>query len=231
MKLVRSLVMAAAAVAATGAVAAPGRTPAPRPGNWNTTIAVTPQDGHLLGNPNAAVKLIEYVSYTCSHCAQFETESEGPLRLTFIAGGKGSVEVRPFIRSSIDVAAALLARCGPIGKFPGNHTMLLRSQSRWFHAPSPTEVQRWSSADFPTAMRNIATDLKLYELMQTRGYTRAELDRCLTNKDAASKMAAQTRYAATTLGVQGTPSFFVNGRLQDTHTWDGLRPILAELTR
>jgi protein-disulfide isomerase len=43
-------------------------------------------------------------------------------------------------------------------------------------------------------------------------------------------MAAQTRYA-TQNGVQGTPSFFVNGRLQDTHSWDGLRPVLAELTR
>jgi protein-disulfide isomerase len=224
MKLAHTIALAAAAVLATGAA------PAPRPANWNATVAITPQDGHLLGNPNAPVKLVEYISYTCPHCAHFAAESEAPLQMTFIASGKGSVEIRPFIRSSIDVAASLLVRCGPIAKFRGNHTAVLRAQDKWFHAPSPLELQRWQSADFPTAMRNIATDLKLFELMQARGYTRAELDRCVTNKAAAEKMAAQTRYA-TQNGVQGTPSFFVNGRLQDTHSWDGLRPVLAELTR
>jgi protein-disulfide isomerase len=157
-------------------------------------------------------------------------ESDATLRLTFISTGKGSVEYRPFIRSSIDVAAALLARCGPIAKFRGNHYAIMRDQAKWFHAPSPAEIQRWSSADFPAAMRAIASDLNLYALMQTRGYTRAELDRCLANKPAAEKMAAQTRYA-TQIGVQGTPSFFVNGTLQDTHSWDGLRPVLMALTR
>lgn len=224
MKLSVTLAIAAAGVLVSGAA------PAPRPQNWNNAIVVTPQDGHLVGNPNAAVKLVEYVSYTCPHCSHFEMESDASLRLSFIASGKGSVEYRPFIRSSIDVAAALLVRCGPITKFRGNHYAVMRDQAKWFHAPSPTEIQRWSSADFPTAMRNIASDLKLYDLMVTRGYTRAELDRCLANKPAAEKMAAQTRYA-TQNGVQGTPSFFVNGRLQDTHSWDGLRPVLAELTR
>lgn len=230
MKLVRSIAMAAAALLVTGLVTGAAPAPAPRAQNWNNAIVVTPQDGHLVGNPNAAVKLVQYISYTCSHCAHFEMESDASLRLSFIASGKGSVEYRPFIRSSIDVAAALLVRCGPIAKFRGNHYAMLRDQAKWFHAPSPTEVQRWSSPDFPAAMRAIANDLKLYDLMVTRGYTRPELDRCLANKPAAEKMAAQTRYA-TQNGVQGTPSFFINGRLQDTHGWDGLRPTLAELTR
>lgn len=231
MKLVRSIMMAAAALLTTngGAGAAPAQ--APRQTNWNTTVVMTPQDGHLFGNPNAGVKLVEFISYTCPHCAHFAAEAEGPLQLTFIASGKGSVEIRPFIRSSIDVAAALLVRCGPIAKFRGNHAAVLAAQDKWFHAPSPMELQRWSSADFSTAMRAIASDLKLYDLMQARGYTRQELDRCLANKAAAEKMAVQTRYATTQLGVNGTPSFLVNGRLQDSHSWDGLRPTLMELTR
>lgn len=227
MKLAKTIAMVAATLLTMGAAPPPAQ----RAQNWNNAIVVTPQDGHLIGNPNAPVKLVEYISYTCPHCAHFELESDASLRLSFIASGKGSVEIRPFIRSAVDVAAALLVRCGPITKFRGNHYAILRGQEKWFHAPSPTEVQRWSSSDFPTAMRNIASDLKLFELMQTRGYTRAELDRCLTNQAGASKMAAQTRYAATEIGVQGTPSFIVNGRLQDTHAWDGLRPILAALTR
>jgi hypothetical protein len=49
----------------------------------------------LLGNPrNAPVKLVEYISYTCPHCAHFEAESDAQLRIGFIATGKGSIEVR-----------------------------------------------------------------------------------------------------------------------------------------
>jgi len=211
--------------------AAPPRQAAAAGTNWNAAISQTAQGGYLVGNPNAPVKLIEYVSYTCPHCAHFETEADAPLKLTFIAGGKGSVEYRSLIRNKIDVAVSLLVACGPISRFQANHAAFLRSQDKWLQAPSPGAEQRWSSSDFPTAMRAIASDLKLYEVMQGRGYTRPELDRCLLNRAAADKLAAQTQYAVDKIGVQGTPSFIVNGQLQDSHSWDGLRPRLAELTR
>jgi protein-disulfide isomerase len=232
MKLGR-MILAALAVLTVGAAPAPrSSTPPPSArGNWNGVIAVTAQGGYLVGNPNAPVKLIEYVSYTCSHCAHFEEASDTTLRMTFIASGKGSIEYRPLMRNKIDVAVTLLATCGPIAKFRGNHTAFLRGQEKWFHGPSQGEEQRWSSDDFATSMRAIANDLKLYDLMVNRGYTRPELDRCLMNRAAASKLAAQTQFALGELKVQGTPSFIVNGALQEAHDWDGLRPHLMELTR
>lgn len=225
MKLGRMIVAAALAVLTMAAA------PAPRQANWNGVIAMTPQGGYIVGNPNAAVKLIEYVSYTCSHCAQFEERSDTTLRMTFIASGKGSVEYRPLMRNKIDVAVTLLATCGPISKFRGNHTAFMRGQNRWLHAPSQGEQQRWSSADFATSMRAIANDLKLYDLMVNRGYTRPELDRCLTNRATADKLAAQTKFAVDELKVRSTPSFIINGTLQDAHDWEGVRPRLMELTR
>jgi hypothetical protein len=56
---------------------------------------MTSDGGHLVGNPGAAVKLVEYVSYTCPHCAHFEVEADAPLRLSFIASGKGSMVCNP----------------------------------------------------------------------------------------------------------------------------------------
>jgi hypothetical protein len=151
--------------------------------------------------------------------------------MTFIASGKGSIEYRPLMRNKIDVAVTLLATCGPIAKFRGNHTAFLRGQDKWFHAPNQGEEQRWSSEDFAASMRAIANDLKLYDVMVKRGYTRPELDRCLLNRAAAAKLAEQTRFAVAELKVQGTPSFIVNGTLLEAHDWDGLRPRLMELTR
>jgi protein-disulfide isomerase len=223
MKLGRMIAMAALAVLTMAA--APANT------NWNTVISQTPEGGYRVGNPNAQVKLVEYVSYTCPHCAHFEMESDATLRMIFIAGGKGSVEYRSLLRNKIDVAVTLLATCGPIAKFRGNHTAFMRGQEKWFHGPSQGEEQRWSSDDFNTSMRAIANDLKLYDIMVRRGYTRPELDRCLLNRTAANKLAAQTQFAVEQLKVAGTPSFLINGELHDSHGWDGLRPRLMELTR
>jgi len=199
--------------------------------SWNEAVVQTPEGSHVVGNPAAEVKLVEYVSYTCPHCAHFEIEADAPLRLTFIGTGKGSVEYRPFLRNKIDLAVALMVNCGPESKFRGNHAMILRSQDKWFGNFSPAQEQRWGSPDFGTAMRAIANDLKLYDRFVARGYTRVELDRCLIDKAAGSKLAEQSGYAIEQLKVNATPSFLINGQLQDVHDWAGLRPRLAELVR
>lgn len=224
MKSLRLILAAALSFLAVGAHAAPKL-------DWNQTVAVTPEGNHLVGNPQAEAKLVEYVSYTCSHCAHFEVEANSPLTLGFIGTGKGSVEYRSFIRNAIDVAASLVVRCGPPSKFRTNHALFLRSQDKWLHEPSQAEVARWNSSDFPTAMRAIARDLKFYDMMAPRGYTRQQLDTCLADKAAASKLAAQTRRASEVEGVTGTPSFLLNGTLRDEHAWEDLRPVLMAATR
>jgi protein-disulfide isomerase len=229
MKAVRLIALAAVALI-TATTEAGSSWAAPKL-DWNQTVAVTPEGNHLIGNPNAPAKLVEYVSYTCSHCADFEVEANSQLTLGFIGGGKGSVEYRSFIRNSIDVAASLVVGCGPASKFRANHALFLRQQSKWFHAPSQAEIQRWSSPDFTTAMRAIATDLGFYAMMEPRGYTRQQLDTCLADKAAASRLSSQTKTATEVQGVQGTPSFLLNGVLQDEHGWDGLRPVLLAATR
>jgi protein-disulfide isomerase len=206
--------------------AAPART-----ANWDTVIASNPDGSYRLGNPAAPVKLVEYVSYTCPHCAHFEVEAEGPLRIGFISTGKGSVEYRPLLRNAIDIAAALLVQCGPVSKYRGNHSAFLRRQSSWLRDPGAAAQQRWRQPDFAASMRAIASDLKLYDLMETRGYTRAQADRCLANRPLADKLAKLTATATNELHVNGTPGFLINGVLQDAHDWSGLQPALIAATR
>jgi protein-disulfide isomerase len=219
--------IAATALGATMLVAASP----PLKGDWLSKVAITPEGGHLRGNPAAAAKLVEFVSYTCPHCAQFEVESDGVIQLGFIKPGKGSVEVRSFLRNPIDVTASLLVQCGPANKLFANHTAMLRAQSKWLRNPTQTEVTRWSNPDFATRMRNIATDLKLYDVMLPRGYTKLQLEKCLANQVLANRIADQTQFAMDKLGVTGTPSFLLNGELQPFHDWRGLKPKLEALTR
>ena len=82
-------------------------------GNWHAVIAKT-ERGHLIGDPDADTRLIEFVSYTCSHCANFAIQGEPALDLTLLMPGKMAVEVRPVIRNALDLTVTLLAQCGEI---------------------------------------------------------------------------------------------------------------------
>ena len=221
--MTRLTILATAAVLSIGA----GKPAVPRSthGNWLTTVAVTPTGSHQLGNPAAPVKLVEYVSYTCSHCAQFQRQADAPLRITYLQPGKVQVEVRHLVRDPIDMTVAMLTNCGAPSRFFANHNMFLQSQDRWIGAAntaSTAQRARWTSGDTPSRMRAIAADFGFYALMVQRGYDRPTLDRCLGDEAMAKRLVAQTA-GAQELGVQGTPSFLLNGLLlAGTHDWQGL---------
>jgi protein-disulfide isomerase len=90
-----------------------------------------PDGGHVVGNPNAPLKLVEYMSYTCPHCAHFEAEGAPALRIGMIASGKGSFEVRHLLRDPIDTAVALLTNCVPANRFFVLHEAFLMNQDHW----------------------------------------------------------------------------------------------------
>ncbi|MCX7284712.1 MAG: thioredoxin domain-containing protein [Novosphingobium sp.] len=209
--------------------------PAPRPANWALTAAVTPEGHHLLGNPAAPLRLVEFVSYTCPHCSQFEMDSEAQLKLGMIARGKGAVEVRNFVRDPIDVTVALITNCVPANRFFTLHTAFMRGQPQWIGPLSnstPAQRERWTTGGFASRTRAIASDFKFYEFMAARGMDRPTLDRCLANEALANKLAQQTSDAAEKLGVNGTPSFMIDGiLLAGTHNWEALRPQLMARTK
>ena len=207
------------------ALAGIGAAPPANRANWNNTVAVTPAGTHVLGNPAAKVKLVEYVSYTCPHCAHFEREGESALRVGYVAPGKVSVEVRNFVRDPIDMAAALLTNCGDSRRFFLRHTAFLRGQDRWLATmqnAGQLQRQRWQSADFKARMRFIATDFGFYAIAASQGIDRKTADVCLADEAKARRLAENTR-AGEDLGVRGTPSFLINGNLlTGTHEWQAL---------
>ena len=199
------------------------------PGNWNGQVAVTPSGSHVLGNPAAELKLSEYISYTCPHCAHFDAEASDRLRIYGVAQGKLSVEVRHLVRDPIDLTVAMLTNCGPPARFFANHTTFLRSQSRWMataNGATAAQQARWTTGTQKSRLQSIATDFGFFPMMEQRGYDRMSVERCLADPVMAKKLADQTAEAER-LGVTGTPSFLINGvLLAGTHDWASLKPQL-----
>lgn len=198
--------------------------------NWNTAVVESNQ-GHVIGNPEARTTLAEYISYTCPHCAQFSVEGDPVIKLAFVHQGNLKLEIRHLLRDPIDLTAAMLAHCGDAAKFPLNHAAFMSTQARWLDVArkaNAAQVQRWSAPDHSAARRAIAADMGFYELMAGRGYDRPAIDRCLNDEAKANAMAKASAADVQRLGLQGTPSFVLDGKLLDgVHSWAALEPHLT----
>ncbi|WP_340267098.1 thioredoxin domain-containing protein [Sphingobium mellinum] len=195
--------------------------------NWTTRVALSPIGGHVMGNPAAPTKLVEYISYTCPHCAHFVGEASGPLKAAYVKGGKVSVEVRNAVRDRYDLTAALLARCGGPGRFFGNHEALFANQSVWMEKLMAYDQDAEAKpAGQVAALRDIGRKTGLYALMAKRGFSPAQLDACIGNSAAMKQVLAMTNEAWNQVKIPGTPGFTVNGTLVDGSSWDSLRDAL-----
>jgi protein-disulfide isomerase len=225
--LLKSILLALAGTLALGASAQDR--PIVKGGNWIAMVTAT-DGGHLLGNPAAKVKLVEFMSYTCSHCADFSREGDGALKLFYIPTGKISYEIRHLIRDPVDLTAAMLTHCGDPKKFALNHEAFMSRFPQWMaKARQTTQAQqsRWQFGTLSARLQAIASDLDFYEIMEARGYSRVQADKCLADEAKARAIAETSRADVTKYGLQGTPSFVLGGQLlESTHAWEVLRPQL-----
>ena len=201
------------------------------PQDWNQTEANTGK-GHRVGNPEAPVQLIEFVSYTCPHCAHYAEVSEGALRLGYVGEGKAAVEVRHVIRNPVDLAAALTTECGPEDKFFDRHRAMFLAYDEWIakaQAATPAQQTRWRSGTIGQQMQAIANDLDFYQIMEPQGVGTAQLDRCLTDAARAEAIRDASQANSAEFAVPGTPSFVINGALlPDVYSWEALQPLIEQ---
>ncbi len=211
-------------VAATGTAK-----PVAKP-SWLSTVTQSDRGGHIIGNPAAATKVVEYASYTCSHCAHFEAVDAPVLKSQYVAGGKVSFEIRNLARDSIDLTMAMLARCGGKGKFFGNHKLLMANQvavmtkGQSLSASAQAKLQK---EDYTGFMVDAYGQLGLGKIMAQRGISDVQAKACLADKASLARILAMTNEATGPLGFQGTPGFLVDGKVaQDVYGWDALKPLL-----
>lgn len=197
--------------------------------DWNLTYEQNDR-GYLVGNPEAELHLIEFVSYTCPHCAHFEAESDAAMRAHYLHQGLAQVEIRSYLRNPVDLAATLVAQCGAPEDFFGNHRALMLSQPRWMEkAQEATEaqMQRWSAGPISSRMRAIGDDLDFHELMEPRGMSRSQVDRCLSDEARVQQIIAAHEANNADFDIAGTPSFAINGTLLDgVHSWGVLQQVM-----
>lgn len=199
------------------------------PVDWTKKVSQTPAGAYVLGNPAAAKKLVEYASYTCSHCAHFSRDSAAPLRQS-VASGKVSVEFRHALRDRVDLTAALLARCAGPAKFFAASEAIFAAQDDWMAKAEAYEAangEAVTKAGPSEGSKMIARGSGLIALAARFGVTEAKADQCLTDKAQQDLLIAQSTEAWGQRQIPGTPYFLINGSDAQANSWATLQPRLT----
>ena len=185
----------AIAAAASGEPVAQQQQEAPQPGIKPTPASIpTNNVAGAMGDPNAPITIVEYTDYQCPYCQRHSVETMPTILTNMIETGQVYYMLKDFPLDNIHPearTAAAAARCaGEQEAYWDMHDAIFRFQSDWAGSNAAMEL-----------MAEIAIDLGL-------------------DSDALIECINSDRYAADiqnnldegiSLGVQGTPHFFIEG--------------------
>jgi protein-disulfide isomerase len=155
-----------------------------------------------LGGVNARVTVIEYVSPTCPHCANFHVSVYPRIKEAYIDTGRIRFIARAFRRNVLDLAVFMVAEAAG----DAYHDVLaayMATQSQWATAENPRQA--------------------IFEIAQQFGFTQETFEQVLTDEAMFGALESMREQAMGQFGVQGTPTFYVNGqRLETGATFESL---------
>lgn len=162
---------------------------------------------HVLGNPDAPVKVIEYASLSCSHCMRSHTQTFPQLKTEYIDTGKIAYIYRHFPFNEPALRGAMLTECVGEDKFFRYLKVLFDSQPEWAYG-----------SDFLNSLRTIA---------RIGGLGDEAFDACMANKEVEDRLISGIKWAAGSLQVESTPTIFVNGqKLSGFQSFDELSAVI-----
>lgn len=188
----------------------------PANGDWSTVVSQTAEGGFVMGNPNAAVKIVEFGSMTCPHCAEFDEEAMKPLVDNYVKSGRVSLEFRNFVRDPFDLAASLVARCGGTSSFFGLTRGLYSDQRNWMakiQAADPAVMQQVQALPPQQQFGELAKVAGFQDWAAMRGLPAEKSAACLANQSEVDRLVQMQNDAVSSYDIPGTPSFLLNGEL------------------
>jgi protein-disulfide isomerase len=183
----RHLLLAGAALAALGAT-----TPAFALDKAELMKPPALGDMALGAEEGAKVTIIEYASATCPHCAAYHKDAWKKLKAEYVDTKKIRYIFREFPTNDAALAAFMIARSAPKDAYFPLMDVFFETLETWTKNPAEG----------------------LFNIARQAGFTQAKFDETLKN-EALAKGILEIREGGSKFGVEGTPSFFINGEKFD----------------
>ena len=151
-------------------------------------------DDMSLGNPKAKVKLVEYASLSCTHCAVFNNEVFPAFKKKYIDTGKVHYTLREILTPPAQVAAAgfITARCAGKDKYFTVVDAVFRGHDEMVKTGDARAV--------------------LVGAAKAGGMSEAQFEACLSDESALEALNARVARNAKQGEISGTPTFVFNGK-------------------
>ena len=144
----------------------------------------------LLGRDDAPIKVIEFFSMTCSHCAIFHANTFPEVKTRLIDEGIVRFEMRAFPLDGLALRAHAMARSVSSERYYPLVTMLLKKQTSWASAADPIDTLR--------------------KLGRLAGISSANFDATMRNRPLLESIVQMRQDALRDFDVKATPSFVIN---------------------
>jgi hypothetical protein len=154
----------------------------------NKLLGALPGD-HILGKADAPNTLIDYVSFTCPHCANFYIAVMPTLRKEWIDTGKLRLIHRHFPSDLVATRASQLTECAGADRFFAITELLFRKQVEWLSVGDP--------------------EVEMVKVLAGEGVTPEGAQACFANDRLLDKVLADVQ-SGQALGVRFTPTLFIN---------------------
>ena len=153
--------------------------------------------GIPVGSDSAPVTVMEFSDFECPYCARFATLQMPDVQQRLVATGKVRWVFMHFPLQGHNKSpnAHLASACmQEQGKFWPMHDLIYQNQSEWTESGNPRRA------------------LKGYA--ERAGGDMARYDQCVSSRSAWGAVLAD-KHLGDSLGIGGTPTFYINGRLFD----------------
>lgn len=206
----RILSLLSVLAAASMSVAAPALAREPAP--VSAPVPAVSAADRVLGRADAPVTVIEYASFTCSHCAHWTNEVLPAFKTRYIDTGQVRLVFRdmPTAPAQVAATAAGIARCAAPGQFFNVAHSLMSGQAAAFANGDATD---W----FKNAIAASGRDQK-------------QIEACLADPAVGQALKTEVE-SAVAAGVTGTPAFFVNGKRMADPSLETLAAAIDPLIR
>jgi protein-disulfide isomerase len=159
--------------------------------------------GTRLGSADAKVVIEAYEDFGCPHCLEFTAVIEPTLLREYVGTGKVAFVYRFFPLRQLTGVAAVAAFCaGEQDKFWPYHRRLFVTQAEANEKAGPALTEAFTEEGLKSLAADLQLDISTFAACQ--------------QSDAAAAAVQGDLRKAQELGLPGTPSFVINGKVTAT---------------
>ena len=196
--------------------------PPPAGKAWSDVVEATAEDGMRMGNPDAPIKVVEYGSLSCPHCAKLAQDGMQSLISKYVDSGRVSYEFHSYaIHGPIDLPLTVLVRCASPEAFFPLVEQLYATQEDWMKYVEANTDKAQAAFNQPPAKRYVAVAqaLGFIDWFAARGISVDQAEACLSKPEDLQKVADDTQKWFQQDGIDKTPTIYINGAKTEIATW------------